>query len=89
MLLLKSKMDINPITWQNTKEGYLRNRTVRFCELTLDKLGKIDTEDLVRNNYPIIDSLIANVSEGQEFKLEEKPKRNYQLNYFYSSSSKP
>mgnify|MGYP001184498808 FL=1 len=89
MLLLKSKMDIDPISWQDTREGYLRNRTARFCDLTLDKLGKTETEELVRTNYPIIDSLVASVNDGQEFILKETPKRNYQFNYFYSSSSKP
>tara|TARA_B100001109_G_C18590753_1_gene347728 strand:+ start:101 stop:457 length:357 start_codon:yes stop_codon:yes gene_type:complete len=89
LLLLKSKMDINPICWQDTREGYLRNRTVRFCDLTLDKLGKIETEELVRANYPVLDSLVASINDGQEFKLVETPKRNYQFNYFYSSSSKP
>ena len=89
MLLLKSKMDIDPICWQDTKEGYLRNRTARFCDLTLDKLGEIETKELVRANYPILDSLTTSVNDGQEFKLVEAPKRNYQFNYFYSSSSKP
>ena len=89
MLLLKSKMDIDPISWQDTREGYLRNRTARICDLTLDKLGKIDTEELVRSNYPLIDSLVASVNDGKEFKLAQKPKKNYQFNYFHSSSSKP
>ena len=89
MLLLKSKMDIDPISWQDTREGYLRNRTARFCDLTLDKLGKIETKELVRANYPVLDSLVASVNDLQEFKLVEIPKRHYQFNYFYSSSSKP
>lgn len=89
MLRLKSKMDIDPICWQDTRKGYLRNTTARLCDLTLDKLGKIETEELVRTNYPIIDSLVASVNDGQEFRLKEIPKINYQFNYFYSSSSKP
>tara|TARA_A100000164_G_C21471129_1_gene569029 strand:+ start:79 stop:348 length:270 start_codon:yes stop_codon:yes gene_type:complete len=89
MLRLKSKMDIDPICWQDTREGYLRNRTVRFCDLTLDKLGKIETEELVRTNYPVLDSLVASVKDGHEFKVVKKPIRNHQFNYFYSSSSKP
>ena len=82
-------MDIDPICWQDTREGYLRNRTARFCDLTLDKLGEIETEELVKANYPVLDSLVASVKDGLEFKLVETPKRNYQFNYFYSSSSKP
>lgn len=89
MLRLKSKMDIDPICWQDTREGYLRNTTARLCDLTLDILGNIETEELVRTNYPIIDSLVASINNGQEFRLKETPKINYQFNYFYSSSSKP
>ena len=89
MLLLKSKMDINPIIWQDTKEGYIRNRAVRVCNRVLDSLGKIDTETLVEQNYPLLDSLVLSVNEWSEHKLEQSKKKNYQFNYFYSSSSKP
>lgn len=89
MLLLKSKMDINPIIWQDTKEGYTRNRTVRVCNMVLDSLGKIDTEKLVEQNYPLLDSLVLNVNEKVEYQIEQPMSKNYQFNYFYSSSSKP
>ena len=82
-------MDKDPIVWQDTREGYLRNRAMRVCDRTLDALGKIETGKLVEKNYPILDSLIIKVSEAKEFKLEQPTIKNYQLNYFYSSSSKP
>tara|TARA_B110000003_G_C16263171_1_gene383835 strand:- start:165 stop:521 length:357 start_codon:yes stop_codon:yes gene_type:complete len=89
MLLLKSKMDINPIIWQDTKEGYTRNRAVRVCNKVLDSLGKIDTETLVEQNYPLLDSLLLNLKKSAEYQIEHSKSRNYQFNYFYSSSSKP
>jgi hypothetical protein len=89
MLLLKSKMDVNPIIWQDTKEGYTRNRTVRVCNMVLDSLGKIDTEKLVEQNYPLLDSLVLNVNEKVEYQIEQPMSKNYQFNYFYSSSSNP
>ena len=89
MLLLKSKMDINPIIWQDTKEGYTRNRTVRVCNMVLDSLGKIGTETLVEQNYPLLDSLVLSVNEGSDYKIEQPIRKNYQFNYFYSSSSRP
>tara|TARA_B110000003_G_C16212146_1_gene363833 strand:+ start:43 stop:399 length:357 start_codon:yes stop_codon:yes gene_type:complete len=89
MLLLKSKMDINPIIWQDTKEGYTRNRTVRVCNLVLDSLGIIDTETLVEQNYPLLDSLVLSINEGSDYKIEQPIRKNYQFNYFYSSSSRP
>ena len=83
MLLLKSKMDINPIIWQDTKEGYTRNRAVRVCNMVLDSLGKIDTEKLVEQNYPLLDSLVLNVNEKAEYQIEQPISKNYQFNYFY------
>ena len=89
MILLKSKMDINPIIWQDTKEGYTRNRAVRVCNMVLDSLGKVDTETLVEKNYPLLDSLIVSVRERTEHHVEQSKSKNYQFNYFYSSSSIP
>tara|TARA_B100001564_G_scaffold341741_1_gene336755 strand:+ start:1541 stop:1810 length:270 start_codon:yes stop_codon:yes gene_type:complete len=89
MLLLRSKMDLNPIVWQDTREGYLRNRTIRVCDKALNAIGKIDTEKLVEKYYPILDSLVTKVNEAKGYKLASKENKNYQFNYFYSSSSKP
>ena len=60
MLLLRSKMDINPIVWQDTREGFLRNRTIRICDKALDDIGKIETEKLVEKYYPLLDRLVTN-----------------------------
>ena len=89
MLLLRSKMDINPIVWQDTREGFLRNRTIRVCDSALDAIGKMGTEKLVEQYYPILDSLVTELNEAKDYKLATKEKKNYQFNYFYSSSSKP
>ena len=89
MLLLRSKMDIDPIVWQDTREGYLRNRTMRVCDRMLDAIGQMETDRLVEKYYPVLDSLITKVSEAKGFKLEKPLIKNYQFNYFYSSSSKP
>ena len=82
-------MDIDPIVWQDTREGYLRNTAVRICDRTLDEIGQMETDKLVEIYYPLLDSLITKVSETKGFKLEEPEIKNYQFNYFYSSSSKP
>ena len=89
MLLLRSKIDINPIVWQDTREGFLRNRTIRVCDSALDAIGKMETEKLVEQYYPILDSLVTELNEAKDYKLATKENRNYQFNYFYSSSSKP
>ena len=82
-------MDVDPIVWQDIREGYLRNRTMRICDRTLDEIGRIETDKLVEKYYPVLDSLINKISEARGFKLEEPLIKNYQFNYFYSSSSKP
>ena len=82
-------MDINPIVWQDTREGFLRNRTIRVCDKALNAIGKIETEKLVEKYYPIIDSLITKVNEAKDYKPATKKNKNYQFNYFYSFSSKP
>ena len=82
-------MDINPIVWQDTREGFLRNRTIRVCDNALDAIGKMETEKLVEKYYPTLDSLVTRVSEAKDYKLATKKNKNYQFNYFYSSSSKP
>ena len=82
-------MDINPIVWQDTREGFLRNRTIRVCDKALDAIGKIETEKLVKQYYHTLDSLVTEVNEAKDYKLATKKNKNYQFNYFYSSSSKP
>ena len=61
MLLLRSKMDIDPIVWQDTSEGYLRNRTMRVCDRTLDSIGKIETVKLVEKYYPVLDLSLIHI----------------------------
>ena len=82
-------MDIDPIVWQDTREGYLRNRAMRVCDTALNEIGKIKTGKIVEKYYPILDSLITKVNEAKEHKLAQTESKNYQFNYFYSSSSKP
>ena len=82
-------MDINPIVWQDTREGFLRNRTIRVCDKALNAIGKIETEKLVEKYYPIIDSLVKKVNEAKVYKLATEENKNYQFNYFESFSSKP
>ena len=86
MLLLKSKLNANPILWQDTREGYLRNRALRVCEIALDSLGKIPAAQLIDTYYPRLDSLLVKIRDGKEFEVSQQPKKNYQINYFHSSS---
>ena len=82
-------MDIDPIVWQDTREGYLRNRVIRVCDRTLDVIGQTETDKIVEKYYPILDSIINKINEAKVLKLEKPLIKNYQFNYFYSSSWKP
>ena len=86
MLLLKSKLSSNPILWQDTREGYLRNRAVRVCDIALDNIGTVPTAQLIDTYYPRLDSLLEKIRDGKEFEVLQKTQKNYQINYFYSSS---
>ena len=86
MFLLKSKLAGNPILWQDTREGYLRNRAARVCDLLLDSLGMVETVDLIDKYYPELDSLLIKINDGKEYDIVVPPYKNYQINYFYSSS---
>ena len=86
MLLLKSKLSSNPILWQDTREGYLRNRAVRVCDIALDNIGTVPGVQLIDTYYPRLDSLLNKIRDGKEFEVLLQPKKNYQINYFYSSS---
>ncbi len=86
MLLLKSKLVADPILWQDTREGYLRNKAARVCDLTLDNLGTVDAVDLIDKYYSELDSLIIKINDGREYEIVSPAYKNYQINYFYSSS---
>ena len=86
MLLLKSELNANPILWQDTREGYLRNRAVRVCDIALDNIGTVPGAQLIDTYYPRLDSLLNKIRDGREFEVLQQPKKNYQINYFYSSS---
>ena len=86
MLLLKSKLNANPILWQDTREGYLRNRALRVCDIALDSLGNIPAVQLINTYYPRLDCLLVKIRDGKEFEVLQQAKKNYQINYFHSSS---
>ena len=86
MMLLKSKLGRDPIVWQDTREGYLRNRAVRICEMALDSLNQVPTIDLIKRYYPELDSLFIKINDGKEYDIRVPKNKNYQINYFYSSS---
>ena len=90
VLLLESKMDASPNLWQDMREGYLRGRTIRVCDLILDSLALgVDPVSLINNNYTVLDSLTMEVYSGKEFDVVPEPSPPmFQVNYF-SSSSRP
>ena len=89
LLLAESKMESSPMVWQDVKEGYLRNYTLRYANTILDSLGdnKISSYQAGLRHLYIIDSLRAEIKKGGEYKHTIVPNDtpNYKINYFYSS----
>ena len=87
LLYLISKLDSDPIMWQDTRKGYLTNKAAYISNIALDSL-KVSTEyQVIKKYYSELDSLVLKIKDGKEFYgLLDLPKKNYQVNYFYSSS---
>ena len=77
------------MVWQDVKEGYLRNYTIRFTNTLLDSIQNKDLSSFeagLRHFYKI-DSLRLEIKKGGEYKHTVVPKDTprYNINYFYSS----
>jgi len=89
LLLAESKMESSPMVWQDVKEGYLRNYTLRYTNTILDSLSdnKLSSYQAGLRHLYIIDSLRAEIKKGGEYEHTIAPNDtpNYNINYFYSS----
>ena len=90
LLLAQSKMESSPMVWQDVKEGYLRNYTLRFTNSLLDSLSSKDLSAFnagLRHLYKV-DSLCSEIKKGGEYKHMIAPNDtpNFNINYFHSSS---
>ncbi len=90
LLLAESKVESSPMVWQDLKEGYLRNYTLRFVNTVLDSISNNELSSYqasLRHLFKI-DSLRAEIKKGEVYKhavtRNDTPK--YNINYFYSSS---
>tara|TARA_B100000123_G_C25411400_1_gene288827 strand:- start:114 stop:476 length:363 start_codon:yes stop_codon:yes gene_type:complete len=90
LLLAKSKVESSPVVWQDVKEGYLRNYTLRFTNSLLDSLRSKDLSAFnagLRHLYKV-DSLRIEIKKGGEYEHTIAPNDtpNFNINYFHSSS---
>ena len=89
LLLAESKIESSPMVWQDVKEGYLRNYTLRYTNTILDSLSdnKLSSYQAGLRHLYIIDSLRAEIKKGGEYEHTVAPNDtpNYNINYFYSS----
>ena len=89
LLLTESKVESSPMVWQDVKEGYLRNYTLRFTNTVLDSIGRNELSSFhagVRHFYKI-ETLRAEIKKGGEYTHTIVPNDTprYKINYFYSS----
>ena len=89
LLLAESKVESSPMVWQDLKEGYLRNYTLRFTKTVLDSLSddKLSSYHAGLRHLYKIDSLRSEIKKGGDYKHTVAPNDTpkYNINYFYSS----
>lgn len=89
LLLTESKMESSPMVWQDVKEGYIRNYTIRYTNTLLDSLGNNDLSsfDAGLRHFYKIENLRDEIKQGGEYKHTIVPNDTpmYNINYFYSS----
>ena len=89
LLLTKSKMEASPLVWQDLKEGFLRNYTIRFADIILDSLdrGDLTSFNAAVRHFQKIENLRKEIRVGRDYKYVEKQAQNpaYNKNYFSSS----
>ena len=85
----ESKMESSPMVWQDVKEGYIRNYTIRYTNTLLDSLGNNDLSsfDAGLRHFYKIENLRDEIKQGGEYKHTIVPNDTpmYNINYFYSS----
>ena len=89
LLLTESKMESSPMVWQDVKEGYVRNYTLRYTNGLLDSLGNNDLSsfDAGLRHFYKIENLRDQIKKGGEYTHTIAPNDTpmYNINYFYSS----
>ena len=85
LLLAESKMESSPMVWQDVKEGYLRNYTLRYTNTILDSLGynKLSSYQAGLRHLYIVDSLRVEIKKVGEYKHTVVPNDTpkYNINY--------
>ena len=54
--------------------------------MAIDKLGEMNSDSLISKYYTELDSLMIKINDGKEFEVYSPPTKNYDINFFYSSS---
>tara|TARA_B100000287_G_scaffold50804_1_gene45015 strand:- start:208 stop:570 length:363 start_codon:yes stop_codon:yes gene_type:complete len=89
LLLAESKLESSPMVWQDLKEGYLRNYTLRFTDTILDSISdnSLSSYDAGLRHLYKIENLRAEIKKGGEYEHTIAPNdtSRYNINYFSSS----
>lgn len=87
LLMTKSKMAVGPTLWLDVREGYLRNKTIRYANVLLDSLDSGSSPiELATTHFPAIDDLRKEVVSGEGFDYKIERHSNYMKNVNYFSS---
>tara|TARA_Y100001970_G_C14180695_1_gene829677 strand:- start:443 stop:808 length:366 start_codon:yes stop_codon:yes gene_type:complete len=88
-LLAQSKVESSPLVWQDLKEGYLRNYTVRYTDIVLDSMDhkQLSSFYAALRHFNNVEYLRTEIKKGEAYKhiIVNPEKSNYNINYFSSS----
>ena len=88
-LIAQSKVESSPLVWQDLKEGYLRNYTVRYTDVVLDSMNQKQLSSFYAalRHFNNVEYLTTEIKKGEAYKhiIVNSEKPNYNINYFSSS----
>ncbi|OUX31936.1 MAG: hypothetical protein CBE24_04295 [bacterium TMED264] len=89
LLLTESKIESSPTVWQDIKDGYVRNYTLRFTNTLLDSIGNNELSSFHAGlrHFQKIENLRAEIKKGGEYRHTIVPSDTprFNINFFYSS----
>ena len=87
LIFHQSKMNFNPVVWQELKEGHLRSKAIFYGELVQDSLqARVPALDIAVRKFQYLTDLRWDVYDSEDYSLKVEQKvHNANYNYFSTS----
>lgn len=89
LLITKSRLGNDPQVWQDTKNGYLRNRAIKTVDTIFKKIDNGESiEKIIGVDCQNLESFRKEIQKNEEYKLQINSRNNSKktINYFSSSN---